>query len=420
MKIKKSSLTMFFAASVLLLAIVLILFTKPRDMHKPGSPDKNQGDTASNTMPNSPLSFDVAAVPVKVVIAWKGTLIKRITATGIVKASKDVDVIPRITGEIKDLPVAEGQFVHKGDLLLRLDDREYQIACKEAEHRLLDAQIEYGLMKSGAVPFRRDTARSATLIDAKQRFEQAEKAYHQGQITEQEYQRARRDYEVALTFSSVNREDVVANKSGLNQAQQAVERGKLNLSYTEIRAPFSGVVANCSDLVVGGTVQAGKSYCKLADISKLRLEVGVLESEIRLIQVGRKAEIALPAYPEEKFVGKTVTISPIVDTESKTCKVMIESNNPAGKIKPGMFAQARLDAEIYTNRLLVPKEALLVRDQRKLVFTVEGDLAKWCYVETGLESDEYVEIKSGIAEGDTVIVSGHYTLSHDAKIHIMN
>jgi len=97
---------------------------------------------------------------------------------------------------------------------------------------------------------------------------------------------------------------------------------------------------------------------------------------------------------------------------------MIELNNPAGKIKPGMFAQARLDAEIYTNRLLVPKEAILVRDQRKLVFTVEGGLAKWCYVETGFENDDYVEIKSGIAEGDSVIISGHYTLSHDAKIKI--
>jgi hypothetical protein len=81
-----------------------------------------------------------------------------------------------------------------------------------------------------------------------------------------------------------------------------------------------------------------------------------------------------------------------------------------------MFSTVKLETDILTNRLLVPKEALLVRDQRTLVFVAKSGLAKWQYVDGGEENEQYLEIKSGIAVGDTVIVAGHYTLAHDARI----
>jgi multidrug efflux pump subunit AcrA (membrane-fusion protein) len=81
-----------------------------------------------------------------------------------------------------------------------------------------------------------------------------------------------------------------------------------------------------------------------------------------------------------------------------------------------MFATVLLESEILPSCLLVPKDALLVRDQRTLVFIAQRGLAKWQYVEVGEENERFIEIRSGILVGDTVIVGGHYTLSHDAKV----
>ena len=115
-------------------------------------------------------------------------------------------------------------------------------------------------------------------------------------------------------------------------------------------------------------------------------------------------------------------INPIVDAESKTTAVTVEIPNPEEKILPGMFAYAKLEAQIFNNKFLVPKDAVLIRDQRKLLFIIRDGLAKWCYVTTGLENEDHVEILDstlGLKPGELVITEGNYTLVHDAKVKVM-
>ncbi len=102
----------------------------------------------------------------------------------------------------------------------------------------------------------------------------------------------------------------------------------------------------------------------------------------------------------------------------RTCAVHVALDNAAGEIKPGMHAEVEVAAEIFKDRLLAPQEAVLVRGGRKLVFVVEDGLAKWRYVTTGLENERYVEILDGAKEGEQVIVDGHLTLAHDARVLI--
>jgi multidrug efflux pump subunit AcrA (membrane-fusion protein) len=83
-----------------------------------------------------------------------------------------------------------------------------------------------------------------------------------------------------------------------------------------------------------------------------------------------------------------------------------------------MHAEVEIAADIYKDRLLVPQEAVLVRGGRKLVFTVEEGLAKWRYIEVGLENKDYAEVLDGIKEGEMVIVEGHFTLAHDARVQV--
>ena len=400
---------------------------------------------------------DVAPVRVEVAPARMGDLVMRISTTGLTRARREITVAPKVTGEIVRLPIAEGQFVQKGQLLLKLDDREYRLALAEARDRLVGAQAEFRLRvhsESLRRPPAADTARTAassaplladkqapgapdstaqaettdgngetplSLVDvrvARRNWQAAREKFLRGALSEEAYLKATLDYETARIISGQKREEVIAHKTGMTQAALAVQRAELNLSYTELRAPFSGYIA---DLQVqqGEQVSAGKECFKLVDLSQIEVELQVLESEVGLVRKGRRAEVTFPAYPGETFSGRVVHVNPVVDPETKTTKVTVRLDNPDRRILPGMFAYAKLEAQIFKNRFLVPKDAILIRDQRKLVFVVRDGLAKWCYVDTGLENEEFVEILDstfGLKPGEMVITSGHYTLVHDARV----
>jgi RND family efflux transporter MFP subunit len=235
------------------------------------------------------------------------------------------------------------------------------------------------------------------------------------------------NYQSAQIIPGIRHEEMVASQTGFSSSLINFERAKLNLSYCEMKAPFAGTVG---DVIVqaGQFVASGQECLKLMDMSRIRVYVGVLESEIQHVKVGRAASIQLPAFPGETFNGKIITINPLVDPENKTCRVTVEIDNPDNKIKGGMFAYVKLDAQIFQERLLVPRTAILTRDQRNLIFIVrENDahekLAKWDYVETGLENEEFVEIlnsKMALQPGEWVITSGHYTLAHDAEVRVVS
>jgi RND family efflux transporter MFP subunit len=197
----------------------------------------------------------------------------------------------------------------------------------------------------------------------------------------------------------------------------------MDLDKTIIRAPFSGIVTDIK-ISPQERLDAGRELFTLVNISRIRVKAKVLESEIGKMQAGRSVDLRFSAYPGKVFKGVVEAISPIVNAEDKTCAVHIAMNNPTEEIKPGMHAEVEIAAEIHTNKLLVPQEAILIRGGRKLVFVVENGLAKWRYVTIGLESEDFAEILPGerpeetVKEGEMVIVQGHFTLAHDAKVSI--
>jgi membrane fusion protein (multidrug efflux system) len=140
------------------------------------------------------------------------------------------------------------------------------------------------------------------------------------------------------------------------------------------------------------------------------------------LDVGYPALLTIPAVAHTLPVRVSV-VNPRIDTDSRTCKVLFRFENPSTRIRPGMFVRAEIATQILPDMLLVPKEAVLERDKRPLVFKLEGELAQWVYVETGDRNDLYVEI-TGVAPGttleadDQVVVSDHLTLAHEALIKI--
>ena len=408
---------------VILFFLVLITTTLILPKFKSGKTESSETNTEEINKPVKATPVLVEAKP-----AFQGELIIRVSASGQTEAIRQLTIYPKIGGEISRLPIREGQFLKKGDLLIKLNNTEHQLDLADARNNLLTAQGEYEIKKIDRKTL--DELIDSTAVDkyihAKADWEKAQASYKNGEIEEATYNSKRLNFQSAQILTGVRHEEVVASKTGFSSAINAHERAKLNLSRLTITAPFSGIIGDLN-VQSGQYVSPSTECCKIIDLSRVRINVGVLESEIQHLKIGRTASIELPAYPGEKFQGKIVTINPILNPENKTFRVCVELDNPNYKIKAGMFAYVKLDAQIYQDKLLVPRTAILTRDQRTLIFVVRKNedgtnLAKWSYVDTGFENEEYVEIlKSnlGLDPGEQVITSGHYTLAHDAEVRVV-
>ena len=252
---------------------------------------------------------------------------------------------------------------------------------------------------------------------ARDEYENARKLYRAGQISREEYEKAGRELEMVLIELGEMKDEILSATKTLTQREIGVKEAQLTLEKTKIRAPFSGIVF---DIQVSPQehVTTGNELFTLVNIDRIQVQARVLESEIGKMQEGREADLKFSAYPGKVFKGKIKAISPIINPEDRTCKVTIEVANPEEEIKPGMHTDVEIAAEIYTDRLLVPQDAVLVRTGRKLVFVVEEGIAKWRYIEMGLENEDYAEVLDGVKEGEVVIIEGHFTLAHDARVRI--
>ena len=346
----------------------------------------------------------------------RGDLVRPVVAEGYIRARHSAEIHAEVAGKLIRVLVEEGQPVRRGQMLVKLDDREYEMAAEEARARYLqalslltieDAEIDSALVESAQA--------------ARDEFADLERLERSGKISREE----RLAREIAMDIQSLKagkfRGEIAAARSGVSMARADLERARLNLERTEIRAPFDGVVSGLT-LTAGQQIMLNQTICTLVDNVNIEAEVGVLEADVGKIAPGGTALLAVPAL-RDTFQVTVDVVSPQFNRETRTCQVLLRVRNEDGRLRPGMFARSLISGERFADRLLVPREAILMRDDRPLVFKVEGDRAKWLYVTLGENNDHLVEIKNVLQggtldPGDRVIVSDHLTLAHDAKIKV--
>ncbi|MBN2414621.1 efflux RND transporter periplasmic adaptor subunit [bacterium] len=360
--------------------------------------------------------------------AFVGDLVIRVSATGIAGAAGVVDITPEVSGRILEVTAREGDYVKKGDPIFTIDDTRYWLSYEDARDNVRSAQAvfvdqlftKYGSGENGASREQGTKLWYETQNEAD--FKEAERRLREGKISEEEFAEARLFYETAKEFAGQNREDRVMVRSGLAKALIAEKRARIDLDATVVRAPFSGILGD-QEICAGQYIAAGTPCFKLVDLSVMHVEAGCLESEIKDIQAGRTAEVSFSGFPGESFTGTVMSINPLVDPESKTCRVTVAVANPGNRIKAGMFAFVKLEATILKDRLLVPREAILVRNERDLLFIARNGKAVWDYVDLGRSNETYYEILGDqyqLAAGDTVLTENHYTMYHDALITVVD
>jgi len=357
-------------------------------------------------------------LPVKVVEAQIGDLIIKLKSPGEAVTNMKINMKAEVAGVIKSLNVEESKHVKKGELLVELDDEKYRLDLEQEEATRLKVLSELLVEKRFAETGETRSGPDREKIQkAKDDYEEARRRFRSGLTSRVEFKKANSEYELSLIESGEKKEEIRAAAKGLTQAEIRVKAAQMNLEKTNIKAPFSGLIHNIN-VSPQEHVTSGRELFTLVNIDRIRVHAKVLESEIGKMKVGREVDLKFSAYPGKIFKGEVKAISPVINPQDKTCNVIIDVANPEKEIKPGMHVEVEIAAEIHKNKLLIPQDAVLVRSGRKLAFVVEDGVAKWRYIEVGLENESYAEVLDGIQEGESVIIEGHFTLAHDARVRI--
>lgn len=199
----------------------------------------------------------------------------------------------------------------------------------------------------------------------------------------------------------------------LHTLYHQVKQSENQVQNCVITAPFSGMISDIK-IFQGAKVSLGSVLFTLTDISKMNVEIDILESDLSFIQAGTPFEFV--NAPQVQYTISA--IHPMIDPENRSGKALAIIHNPNHHYKDGQKMMVKLEKQVFDNRLVVPKESVLTRNDRDLVFVVKNGIAKWQYVKMGVENSEWVEITEGVTHGDTVVTGGHYSLAHDIKVKV--
>jgi RND family efflux transporter MFP subunit len=422
MRIPKAVLGGFLILVLVAAGVYFLILDK-----RPAQPAGEAGaaPAASSAEPSPDQKVEAAPLPVKVDKAFLGDLVMTLKSPGEAYTEKRIAMKAEVGGTVKSLTASEGRHVREGDLLVELDDREYRLNLERLEAQRLRYLSELFLDRQFSVTEEPPSQAVADKVAGAQAdYDRAAEGFKAGVASQADLEKAQAALELALIEAGRKKDEVQAATKGLTQAEVDVKIARLNLEKTRIRAPFAGVVTDVK-LSPKERIDPGRELFTLVDISRIKVKAKVLESEVGKVVAGREVDLRFSAFPGRTFKGRIEAVSPVISAEDKTCGVYVTMDNPSEEIKPGMHAEVEFPTEIFAGRLLVPQQAILVRGGRKLVFAVEGDTAKWRYIEVGLENERFAEVLPGkepgwgVSAGDTVIVEGHITLAHDTKVSIV-
>lgn len=334
-------------------------------------------DTRRDIKQAVPASSAIATV--STVAALRGRLPIRRELTGRLRARKEVVIKSEAGGRMIVGP-QEGKYYERGQALLALDDRAQQLAVSsarvaldEALYRERDLLLRIGTNLAG---------------------------------------------DDSMGITDLARENIHI-QAGIPSAEAALDEAKYRTTLTKISAPFSGLVA---DVLVqeGSAVNAGEAVCSLIDPGSLEVEFTLLEQELADLGRGKKLFVRPIADPTLKIPATIDIINPRVeDGGLLRARARLGRADKRVKLYTGMNVRVILESE-STPAVLLPKEAILERSGRSLIFTyddMEGR-AKWQYVTILAENDDRVAVSEGVEVGQLVITRGNLTLDHDVSVLI--
>jgi len=325
------------------------------------------------TLGGAPVAIPAATPAASAVAVETKTVVRvafdrGITAVGSLLSDETVVLRPELAGLIREINFREGQPVAQGQVLLRLDDQIVRAELAQARANLALAQSQ--------------SARATRL--------QAE------------------------GFISKQAGDEARSKLAVEQAAVALARARLD--KTVIVAPFAGVIG-LRNVSVGDYVNAGQDLVQMEAVNPLKVDFRIPEQYLAQVQVGQTLDVGFDALPDALRVGEVYAISPVIDAGGRSLLVRAKVANDDGVLRPGMFARVQL---LFSRDkvLVVPEAALAPTGQVQYVYRVVEGRARRVEVLIGARRDGWVEVRSGLEEGDHVVVAGLQRLVDGAAVII--
>jgi len=361
-------------------------------------------------------SSDRATVAVTTVT--RGDVVQVLRITAAFRAFQEIDVHAKVAGFLKSISVDVGDRVQEGQLLAVLEIPELQDEMRQDEAGVKRAEEEINRAKA-------DLGRTASVHEVA----------HLGATRLSSVLKARpnlvaqQDIDEAVGRDLIAEAQVSTAKAGLASAQEqlAIAKASQNktktlFAYSQITAPFAGVITHrYAD--TGAMIQAGTSsqtqampVVKLSQNSRLRLVIPVPESAVSRVRVGALVELTVQSL-HKAFTGRVARFSDRLDTETRTMRVEVDVLNPNDELVPGMYADASIVLDEAKNVLMAPVEAIDRTEDSPRVFLVnrEGHV-ELRDVKIGLEAGDRVEIASGVAADDLVVIGNRSQLKAGAVV----
>jgi len=311
----------------------------------------------------------VEAVPVEVAVASHRAVAASYTGTAALEPRAESQVVAKTSGVALAVLVEEGQLVSAGQPLVRLDPDRARLAVAQSEAQM--------------------------------------------RKLENDYQRAQK----LVAQQLVSAASVDQLRYDLENVRAQYRLATLELSYTTVVAPISGVIASRS-IKTGNFVQINTPIFRIVDNSRLEATLNVPERELATLRAGQPVTLSADALPGQTFTGVVDRIAPVVDSGSGTFRVVSAFDGAAQSLQPGMFGRIRIDYDQRADALVVPRLALL-DDGEPAVFRVrEGKVAR-VPVKLGYAEGPWVEIREGLAAGDQIVTAGKVALRDGTAVQVI-
>jgi RND family efflux transporter MFP subunit len=320
-------------------------------------------------------TLEPSPLPVTAAVTAVDTLFEVVGSTGRIASARTQRLTAQIQGEIVQAPEYVGMEVSDGEVVFR-------IASGESASRLSSASSSY---------------RNSQAL----------------------YEFECENYRGELTTEV---ESMLRQTTGLADAQTSLSSAQTQYSNAAIRAGFNGLVSDVSARE-GMVVYPGTLLGEIIDPWSLQAKVNLDERELASCASGQRVYVTIPSLNDTTVIGTVASVSPVIDPSMRAGEVIIDLPAVPG-LRTGATARLEIVVAVYPDQLVVPQEAILIRDDRDMVFVVVDGHAQWRYVTLGPEGRGIVAIiegvEEGITEGDQVITSGHYSLAHEAPVAVVN
>lgn len=365
-----------------------------------------------------------------------GPISEEIAADAVLAPLAQAAIAPRVSAPIAKEFVQRGSRVHKGQLLLTLEDRDLRGAVLDSKGNLTQAQAAYTAATLATIPedvqkAELDVAQSKANLDvASHTVEERKRLLEQGAI-------ARRDVDTAIAAAvqaqaaydtavkhlgnvqkTTQKTNIDVAQGQLTSAQGKLENAEAQVSYANLRSPIDGVVTD-RPLFPGETAASGSPVITVMDTTSLLAKLHISQAAAQKLKVGGSAELSIPGVDEPQE-AKVALISPALDPGSTTVEVWLKLPNSSGRYKVGTPVHVIIRGVTVQNAMQVPASAILPADDGSTnVLVVSGDgTAHKRPVQIGLRTSQKVQILSGVTKDDLVVTEGGYGLDEGTKVKI--